>query len=394
MSGVRGPAVVLCVLAAVAAPGVFAQSAPLNPTVRVLEKPQSIVPTDCDEGLAPASPRPAPVELAALEPIEPRNVPPPPASDLRTRLRRVQTAAENGDYASFKSALDEARSGVSGYPGGGEKQSAADVLQVYGDLERLWDYAMTSPTGSFFDASSADGAIINALRRYPEFPRAVADATMNIGGQSVYPTTETRKFLTEEAAKRLRSLGVRTPSRVVQETPVPRVTPRPAPVPRSTTTKPQQSSKPRATPKATTPSTARKTQKQKAPRIVEKPAIAKPTPPPPVKVARVEPKPAPQPQPVPPPQPQPTPQPEPVTETTVTTATTATETAAPLSTDTTPTTDTTTSSAAPVETATTATEAPKPAPEKTPSRGVNLPFAIILIVIGIAVLVLLFRSSD
>lgn len=393
MSGVRGP-VVLCVLAAVAAPAVFAQTVPLNPTVRVLEKPQSIIPTDCDQGLAPAAPRP--VVVAAAEPVAPRDVPAPPASDLRTRLRRVQTAADNGDYASFKFALDEARNAVSTYPGGGEKQSASDVLQVYGDLERLWDYSMSSATGSFFDASSADGTIIAALRRYPGFPRAVADATMNIGGQSVYPSRETRQFLAEEAAKRLRSLGVRTPSRVVLETPVPRtgMSTQTRSVPRTTTTTKKSSATPRTTarttPKAASspaakqaPARAGASQKQprtQAPRLVEKPPIAKPAPPP-VKVARAEPAPLqPQPQSQPPSEPQP---PQPVTETTAATATAATES-----------TDTITSSAAPVETQTTATEAPKPAPASAPARGVNLPFAIILIVIGIAVLVLLFRSSD
>src|SRR5438105_15444628 len=105
----------------------FAATAQLNPTVRVLPKPQSIVPVDCDQGLAPASPR-LPVEAPAEMSAAAAEV--PPASDLRTRLRRIQSAAERGDHDAFKAALAEARSGLAAYPGGGEKQAASDVPQV------------------------------------------------------------------------------------------------------------------------------------------------------------------------------------------------------------------------------------------------------------------------
>src|SRR5579859_2732318 len=132
MRSVRRPAVLCCIVMALA-PSLLAQTLPLNPTVKVFRQPQSIVPPECEQGLAPATPLP-PVEEASAE-ITPATAPtPPPTSDLRTRLRRVQTAAESENYEAFKSALADARTAVNAYPPGGEKQSANDVLQIYSDL--------------------------------------------------------------------------------------------------------------------------------------------------------------------------------------------------------------------------------------------------------------------
>lgn len=383
MARVRRLAVLCCCCLTIMAQAVFGQAL-LNPTVKVLPKPSMIVPTDCAEGLAQAPPRPtveAEVEAAPKAPVV------PPSSDLRTALRRVQAAAENNDYNGFKNALADARAAVSAYPGGGEKQAANDVLQVDADIQRLWDYSITSPTGAFFNASNED--LLTMLRKYPGWTRAVADATMTVGGETIYPSRETRQFLTEEGAKRLRNLGVRTPTRVVQEQPR-IITP-----PKVTTPKRQQAPQPRVhvathhTPKppakiaqaAPRPTVHKRHEEEKAP-IVATPI------PPPVPVAKPAPVPA------------PTPTPATITtETTDTAAAATTSTAAqpPSAVPTTATTATTaataTTESAPAATTSTETTSSTEKPAGA-AGGMNLTFAIILIVVGIGVLIVLFRASD
>ena len=213
----------------VAALGVISASAQLNPTVKVLPKPQSTVPPECEQGLAPAVPRVIIAETQAEQP-KPVAATAPPSLDLKTRLRSVQVAAEHRDRDAFKAALADARSAIASYPTGGERSAANDVLIVYNDLERLWDYEFTAPTGAFFDSSTD---FVAMMRRYPDYARFIRDQTLTIGGQTVYPTNETRQFLTAEAARRLERLGVRTPTRIteVPPPPAPRVAPAPTPPP-------------------------------------------------------------------------------------------------------------------------------------------------------------------
>src|SRR5579872_5148921 len=152
---------------AVAAMSVFTALAQLNPTVNVLTKPQAPVPGECEQGLAPAQPR----TLVAEAPPQPAPPPaptgPPPTLDLKTKLRSVEAAAEQGDRDRFKAAMASARSAVTAYPPGGERDSANDVLRVYEDVDRLWDYAFNTPSGAFFDATTNQGALLKMLERYP-----------------------------------------------------------------------------------------------------------------------------------------------------------------------------------------------------------------------------------
>src|SRR5438128_4486133 len=229
MNRVRGPAKLSSAFV-VAALSVLSASAQLNPTVKVLPKPQSTVPPECEQGLAPAVPRIIVAETQTEEPKPPRAAA-PQSLDLKTRLRGVQVAAERNDRDAFKAALADARSATASYPAGGERSAANDVLNVYSDLERLWDYQFTSPTGGFFDSSTD---FVAMMRRYPDYARFIRDLTLTVGGQTVYPTPETRQFLTAEAARRLERLGVRTPTRITEipRRPAPRVEPAPQPAPR------------------------------------------------------------------------------------------------------------------------------------------------------------------
>jgi hypothetical protein len=433
-----------CLVAAAAFPA-SAQTRDLNPTVKVLARPQSAVPAECatDPATVPALEADAP----ALEPV---NAAVPPSNDLRASLRRLQVAAEGDDYAVFKSAFAEARRAVAAHPPGGERNAANDALQVFTDIGRIWDYAMTSPTGSFFDATVQGGSLLNALKRYPEYGRTIADQTVATGGRTLYPTPETRRFLTRESARRLGQLGVSTPPRVArgaQPEPAPRrvvatqppIVKRPAQIvakpvaPRTTapkktasnTTVPKTTIPPKKTaskttaPKKTEPKPTVKTAKATPPKTktVEIKATplpkikTKPTAPPPVKVAETS---------TMPPGPPIVSTPPPIAPTTTTTTprppaqTTSTSAppaptnsvTAPVTTTTAPppaatsTTDTTISTTTSSSTDTSVTAAPDTAatatslPAGKQNGNMNLILAVVLILVGIGVLVVLFRASD
>ncbi|HEV7569893.1 MAG TPA: hypothetical protein VGQ21_00200 [Thermoanaerobaculia bacterium] len=406
-------------LASVVAAAAFpasAQTRELNPTVKVLARPQSPVPAECATDPATVPALEAEAEAPALEPV---TAAVPPSNDLRASLRRLQVAAEGDDYAVFKSAFAEARRAVASHPPGGERNAANDALQVFADIGRVWDYAMTSPTGSFFDATVQGGSLLNALKRYPEYGRTIADQTVSVGGKTLYPTPETRRFLSRESARRLTRLGVSTPAHVArgsQPEPLlrrvvaaPPVVKKPVqiaakpPAPKTIATKvsaPKKTASKTPTPKKTEPKPAAKIAKATPPKTKEVAIKATPFPkpkpaaPPPVKVAETSP--------IPPGPPiVATPQPTPPTTTTAApaTQTTATTTTAPPPV-TTSTTDTTVSTTTSSPTDTSVTAAPDTAATGTavpPSKqngNMNLILAVVLILVGIGVLVVLFRASD
>jgi hypothetical protein len=362
----------LATVVAAAAFSASAQTRELNPTVKVLARAQSPVPAECatDPATVPALEAEAPA-------LEPGTAAPPPSSDLRTSLRRLQVAAEVNDYAVFKSALAEARRAAAAHPAGGERNAANDALQVFGDIGRVWDYAMTSPTGSFFDATTQGGSLLNTMKRYPDYGRAIADQTITSGGRTLYPAPETRRFLARESARRLTRLGVSTPARVArgaQPEPAPRriATPPPVKKPLKVAAKPPTTPKPAVkTAKATPPA---------APKIKATP-LPKPKPaaPPPGKVAETS---------TIPPGPPIVSTPQPTAPTTTSAAPTPTTPAA--TTDTTGSSPTDTTLTAAPDTAATTTSVPA---EKQ-NGNMNLILAVVLILVGIGVLVVLFRASD
>jgi hypothetical protein len=425
MMAVRRPATWFALVVAASAVSAFAQ---LNPTVTVLNKPQAPVPPECAEGLVAAPPR----VVAEANPPEPKRAPAPPSLDLKTRLRAVQVAAEQNDRDAFKAPLADARSAVASYPAGGERSAASDVITVYSDLERLWDYSFSAASGAFFDSSTD---LVSMMRRYPDYPKFISDSTLTVGGQTIYPTRETRQFLTAEASRRLTHLGVRTPTRITEPVFVPPPQPRPkrvttAPTVTKKTPQHKVTSKPahrkptkvaRAT---TTPPQPRRTEPAPKIRVVPTPvprAVPTPTPTPvsrpvptptptpvpravptptPTPVPRAVPTPtptpvprsvpAPTPTPVPPPAPTPTPTPVPVPTPAPAPAPSPAPVPSPAAQ---PSPTTTTVSATTETTATTATTNNPPAQQPSGGR-MNLLLAIILIIVGIGVLIVLFRASD
>jgi hypothetical protein len=418
---------VVAAVAAAASLCASAQVAELNPTVKVLARPQSPVPADCATDTNPASAQPALPSVAIGSEPQPGAavVSVPPSNDLRTRMRSLQAAVEGDDYAAFKAAFEDARRAVAAHPPGGERNAANDALHVFTDIGRVWDYAMASPTGSFFDATVQGGSLLAALKRYPDYGRSVADETITAGDKTLYPTRESRRFLARESARRLAHMGVSVSPKVAQGA-------RPEPPPRRTTAAPpavkpptvatktpaKTPGKSRSTPKTTQAGGTTKPQKtgQKPPEKTAsttpaKPPHVEPTPvpkaqpatPQPAKVAAVSTMP-----PMPPVVTTTTAAPPPVPTTTTTTAvasatsppTTTTTTTATATTTTTATASDTTASAATTSSTETATAAAETAatgttaPAEKQNGNMNLIWAVVLILVGIGVLVVLFRASD
>jgi len=361
-------------------------TAPLNPTVKIRKHSSTPLPAECDESVAPQpSPR---IQMAEAAP-EPVPVAARPGS-VRELLQETQAAAARGDRDGFNDALARLKATP-------DHAMADNVIRVYDDLGRLWTYEFETSSGAFFDASND---LLRMLSAYPGYGKAVEEQTLTAGGTKLYPSRESRDFLVREGASRLAKLGL-------AKTPAP-------PVTVAVARKPKE--KPRTT--TTTTTVVEKKQTVHHPRVKKSRGGQAPTPVPVPKVAekKRQPKPAPTPVPAPVPAPvpttttqAPTPRPAPVpapvptttTQAPVATTTTApppvtTTTAAAATTDTTPTTATAATDTASTQTTateTTATEAPQqPQQPKSPMRNVILP--IILIVIGVGVLIVLFRASS
>jgi hypothetical protein len=401
MTFVNRPFALACVAVAAVTLSAFAQTSQLNPTlnptVRVLSRPQSPVPAECATDIDTTAP--------ALEPEAqpaPSTEAVPPSNSLRASLRRLQVAAEGDDYAAFKAALAEARRAVASHPAGGERNAANDAIQVYTDIARVWDYAMASPSGSFFDGSVQGGSLLSALKRYPDYGKTIASETIVAGDRTLYPTRETRRFLARESSRRLARLGVSVPARMGGPKPEwPRVTATPAPpvvkkpVQLATKTKPSSTPKKNVVPTKTPASpgtagvppasTSKKPLQRTTPIVSMKPPVATTS----------------------------SPAPASTTETTAggtpavpgTTKPPVATTSSPAPASTTETTaggtpavpGTSVVSTQPLPTTTTAapaTDTTTTAPSEKASGNTNLIWAIVLILVGIGVLVILFKASD
>lgn len=341
------------------------QTRTLNPPVRVLPRAASPVPAECEEGvLAQPAQRVQREDLPEVQDVR-RDLEPPPSRDLRGHLQTAHNAAVANDRETFRQSLAAAKQLLATYPQGGERTAAAAVVTVYDDLDRFWEYQLTSPIGSFFDAGAQGGALLSAMRKYPRYEEFIRRQTIvDSNGNRFYPTRETRDFLIQEAANRLSALGLRVAvPRTVARPPIPEPAPRaqpsvqpgrPAPQPTAVTQRatrqPERRTQRRATPSPSTRTTReRPTATAAAPPTPAPPRVAIATdtaleepPPPPVVVDTT-----------------------PVTETIPPATAIATETEA----------------AAPAE---------EPAPKRT--RGIILP--LMLILIGIGVLIVLFRASS
>jgi hypothetical protein len=203
----------LLVLGAAAFVMLVGASDPLRPLVMRTEQPRGAAPAECDEGLSPAPALrvdareiPLPEEVAPV-PATAANVPAPPRGELRGALESVQTALARNNRAAFDEALVRTRLIVEKYPAGGERRSAEELIRIYEGAGRLWEAQYQSP---FFSTESPEYAAASA---YPGYQEAVRRSTLtDAAGRKFYPASESREFLTRVAADRLNRLGVRVPT--------------------------------------------------------------------------------------------------------------------------------------------------------------------------------------
>jgi hypothetical protein len=383
----------------------MAQSRPLNPTVQLATQPRGAAPAECEEGISSTSAAPR-VAIADSEPLLDRvasDLAPPPRADLRNRLRATQTALDANDREGFRAAHNDAKAIVAGYPAGGERDAASNVIRVYDDIERLWQYQFDTPTGAFY---AEDSELFRMAVAYPGYPAVVSEDVLAIRGVRYYPTRETRDFLSRIAAERLGKLGVQTPKTKTastrKRTPPPRL---PAPPARDIAAvvddpaAPLPSVRPK---RKSAPARARSSASNRASKPPVKTAAAAP------KVTTSKAAPAKVAAAAPPPVVTPVPQPVPVSvrpaaepaaatqsQSPVVTETVSTSSAEPIVTPAGTTATDTTATQIATATETTATPAPaKPAEPvpPPPRRGLLMPAIVVLVTAG--VLWMLFRATN
>lgn len=194
---------VLLLVAVAAIPG--AGAAQLNPTVKVLPRAVAAIPSECTVGQAEQpAPRLAPEEKAVIVRDTAADMQAPPSATLRGELRAAFDASQSGDRDGFRDSLSRAKKILSTYPPGGERIAATEVVNVFDDLDKVWDYQFSSSTGSFFDAGSGAFRAANKYPGYEAFIRRQVIADQN--GNRFYPTRETRDFLISESGDRLARL--------------------------------------------------------------------------------------------------------------------------------------------------------------------------------------------
>jgi hypothetical protein len=346
-------------------------SRPLNPLVPRISG-NAAISTECADGSVAPAPR---IDLAQLSEADLSSAQAellaPPSGGLRVQLREVQSALDRDDRRGFAEALARLRTTLADYPPGAERTVARNVLDVYEDAAVLWDAQFQSP---FFGEESA---AYRAASNYPGWAEGVRrNVLVDDRDRRFYPARESRQYLGAVALTRLKQLGVRSPS---TQSPAALPAIRPKRGPGKLETHAAEVPVVRAPrPRVTHVATAGPAVKRPAPapvRVTPPPVRITPPPPPPVQTATVAPPPVADPVPPPPSQ----------TETAATTATALSQT-----TDTTETTDTTLTTAVPDADPTTTTAAPTAA---EPPKGRRLIIPIILILVGIGVLIVLFRTS-
>jgi hypothetical protein len=374
-------------------------SRPLNPLVPRISG-NSAISTECADGSVAPAPR---IDLAQLS--EPdlsaaeAELLAPPSGGLRVQLRDAQAALDRDDRRGFADALSRLRTTLADYPSGGERTVARHVLDVYEDAAVLWDAQFQSP---FF---SEESAAYRAASSYPGWAEGVRrNVLVDDRDRRFYPARESRQYLGTVALTRLKQLGVRSPStespRLERDEPAPAVAlpairpkrrpgkvethtaeapasraPRPLPpivhmAAHAQTTRNRSTAAPAVKPAAPAPTTP-----------APAPAPVRVTPPPPIQTAPIQTAPIQTATVAPPPVAGPVPPPP---------SDTAATTALGESTDTTDTTFTAdpTTTTAPDPTTTAA-----PPAAAAPPQGRRLIIPIILILVGIGVLIVLFRTS-
>lgn len=318
----------------------FAQ---LNSLVARVDQPRGPVPAECEQGLSPAPPLRVAVRDIELSRNEPAEALAPPSGALRTALQETQIALTRNDRPGFNAALARTKALLLTYPSGAERRTAEDIVRLHETAARLWDAQYEAP---FFSETDPEFALVRDL---PGYGDAVRRHTLTDDrDRRFYPAAESRDFVTQVAGERLQRLGIHRTTRTIRDERVER----PRTSSRASSAAPRRPSPRRASSTST--------------RTIRKPAVATPAPrsPNPAVPPTVAAVPAPAP----------------------------TQTSSPVAGDVPVDPQPTTTTAAPiVDTAVTSTAVLPAAPPTGRGRSVILP--ALLILIGLGVLIVLFRAS-
>ncbi|HEX8251756.1 MAG TPA: hypothetical protein VF846_01315 [Thermoanaerobaculia bacterium] len=180
---------------------------PINPLVTRRAQPAGPAPAECAEALTPAPLPRVDVQNIPLPQVVAAEATAPPSRSLRAALQATQTALTQNDRPEFNVSLEAARSLLRIYPTGAERRSGEELVRIYETAARLWDAQYESP---FFDQTSPEYAALQNIAGYEEAVRR--SVLVDPSGRRYYPAAESRDFLGRVAADRLGSIGIQAPA--------------------------------------------------------------------------------------------------------------------------------------------------------------------------------------
>jgi len=256
----RDRRVVHLLLASVALVSLVGATTPLKPLVVRNEQNFGPIPAECEQGISPAPVLRVDLSQVPLPPppVPPENVP-PPSGELRGALDAAQSALARNDRPAFDESLAAARTLLADYPAGAERRVAEDLVRVYDAASRLWDAQYQSP---FFAEGSPEHQLVSGFPGYAEAVRR--SIWTDGGGNRFYPAAESRDFLTRIAAERLQRLGINSTSRTMRTSRSASSGTSAPPSPRRRTTASEKPARSETSPRRTTPAARRSSTRHEA----------------------------------------------------------------------------------------------------------------------------------
>ena len=151
---------------------------------------------------------PAPLQISARTAV-PRSGSPRPApaassssaSSPARALHDLRAAVAGNDLPRFQSTLIAARPLADGLPIGAERNSLRKALLVAADLETVWKFSASDPSGSYYGDESLAGFHDRLSADYSDYARFIEEFRVtDQTGRTFYPTAETRAFLARQLA--------------------------------------------------------------------------------------------------------------------------------------------------------------------------------------------------
>jgi hypothetical protein len=185
------------------APSAPAAGRELNTLVARIDRARGPAPADCEQGLSTEPVLRVDVGEIPVPEAELAEAPAPPSGALRAALQETQSALTRNDRPAFDAALSRARSLLATYPTGAERRTAENIVRLHDAAGRLWSAQYESP---FF---GEDDPVYTTVSAWPGYGEAVRRSLLtDRTGRRFYPAAESRDFATRLAAERLQRLGI------------------------------------------------------------------------------------------------------------------------------------------------------------------------------------------